>query len=93
MKTLLIFTPLVLIYLVIYNIEIVLSFLSIVLSVLLIISLFFFVIWLSGDGIFSGSKDSHDNDSSLFKGIIALGLYNNAKEKRERRERNRNRDF
>lgn len=44
MKTLLIFTPLVLIYLVIYNIEI-------VLPVLLIISLFFFVIWLSGDGI------------------------------------------
>ena len=37
----------------------------------------------------TGNKTNSTNGSNLFKGIIALGLYNKAKENRQRRERNR----
>jgi len=37
----------------------------------------------------TGNKTNSTNGSNLFKGIIALGLYNKAKENRKRRERNR----
>ena len=81
LKTLLIFTTLFLIYLVIGNIGDILLFLLIISPILLLI-------WLS-----IGNETNSTNDTSLFKGITALGLYNNAKENRKRRERNRNRDF
>ena len=37
----------------------------------------------------TANSTSSSNGSNLFKGIIALGLYNKAKENRQRRERNR----
>ena len=37
----------------------------------------------------TGNKTNSTNGSNLFKGIIALGLYNKAKENRQRRESNR----